>query len=79
MSAPATDLEEVSIDVVQVGDHVCAPGDRSRNGAKRCVISRAIARHGPTNRAVGWILEFFGGETAWWPPGATVWRLRYGV
>jgi len=40
------------------------------------VIAKRAKANARTRRIVGWLVEFTGGDLAWWSHGATVWRRR---
>lgn len=68
-------LEQVAIETVHVGDYVFVePAARPIDA--RCVIVKRARASARTQRIVGWLIELSGGELAWWPRGATVWRRR---
>jgi hypothetical protein len=72
------DIEQVAVEAVHVGDYVLLE-PRSRPVSARCVIAKRANVNERTARIVGWLFELTGGQVAWWPRGAQVWRGRLGV
>ena len=68
-------LEYVAIETVHVGDYVYVAQPLRLAGA-RCVIAKRTKANARTERILGWLVELGGGELAWWPRGASVWRRR---
>ena len=68
-------LEQVAIETVHVGDFVFIDPPARPSGA-RCVIAKRAKGNERSTRTIGWLVELAGGDLAWWPRGASVWRRR---
>jgi hypothetical protein len=69
-------FEHVAIETVHVGDYVWL-AQPIRPAVPRCVIAKRAKANARTERVVGRLVELTGGELAWWPRGAAVWRRRF--